>query len=201
MTRNQIEYWRLKEQQRATDLTNALKADELAEAKRSNRAREYESQRSNLANERIKSEQNIINQGHYERSDAETQRHNVALEGISSAQLGVDKQKIALGYSQLQETQRSNLASEATAKRQADANVSNAFTRAKEQAFSEYKYNTPEELGQRQANVAKTATQVTLQQAQIETERTKPTQAKVSSWGQILSNVWTGIKTLAPIIK
>lgn len=89
MTRNQIDYFKAKEEKR-----HNLAGE--AETRRSNYAVEGETNRHNLATEALQGHANVINQAHYERMDAETkrsnltkesetQRHNIVSERLQSA--------------------------------------------------------------------------------------------------------------------
>lgn len=195
MTHNQIEYWKLKETARSN------KAQE-RETNRSNLAREFETERSNRANEALKAEGNVINQLHFERADAETARSNRARENeqarsnlaqealkaesnqnerarvilgydTNRTNTGIAQINAAVGYAQLAEQNRANLAREAETNRintlnaaarfkelridskNAETNKKNAQTRAGELSLKQREYN---EVGQKQgfANVAKT---------------------------------------------
>lgn len=117
MTKNQIEYWNLRETQR------------------SNRAREQETRRANLAQERISGTANDIRYSLGLQQNTETHRSNVAKETetsrnnrvnnaleywkqqIAESQLGVNKYNAettrSLGFANLAETQRANLVREA----------------------------------------------------------------------------------------
>jgi hypothetical protein len=94
MTTNQISYFEAKEQQRH------------------NLAMEYETHRTNVANEGIKTQQNMITDSHYTRMDAETLRHNLATEQQAREQLNLGYAQLDLGNRQLAETTRHNYASE-----------------------------------------------------------------------------------------
>lgn len=120
MTKNQLEFAQLKETQRANrakeretqranmvneshrlmELTNTyvLGQKNLEELQRSNIAREMETHRSNVARETETKRYNIA-------SLDEVSRHNLQTEALG-------RQNVALGYAQLAELQRSNLARE-----------------------------------------------------------------------------------------
>lgn len=130
MTKNQIEYWNLKENER------------------SNRVREQETRRANLAQERISGQANDIKYSLGLQQNTETQRSNLAREketarnnrannsleywkqSIAESQLGVNRYNAettrSLGYSNLAETQRANLVREA--QQQENIEISRAQT-------------------------------------------------------------------------
>nr|AMP18943.1 hypothetical protein [Otarine picobirnavirus] len=148
MTKNQIEYLKLRETQRANlvqeDLTRSrdsrsyeIGLGTLAESQRHNRATEEQARvsldetvRHNLAGETLTrgnldesirhnqaveaeaSRHNKVGESYNERALKESQRHNVAQEGISRSQVGASYANINLGYSQLGETTRANIARE-----------------------------------------------------------------------------------------
>lgn len=138
MTRNQIEYWNLKEQQRSNQAREMWQMQTLDETKRSNLAREVETARSNLANESethranlereketrrsnranesINRERNTINREHYERMDTETERANRAresLEGESNKIKSKDSSRnFTYNIGRLTEERRANMARE-----------------------------------------------------------------------------------------
>lgn len=95
MTRNQIEYWKLVEDKRHNQETER-------ENNRSNVARESENTRTNVANESIKRQANLINQQHFGRSDQETNRHNIAMEQLQDQANQAQREKVILGYAQTQ---------------------------------------------------------------------------------------------------
>lgn len=181
MTANQIAYWNLQETKRANaaneaEMNRANMVRE-AETERSNRAKERETARTNRANEGIRREANTINSLHLSRMDSETQRHNLASEQQSVRSLELEQRRqdistygyqlqhesamaqVGLGYSNLAESTRANLAREnqlsineihayelgtmqqESNARNAGANVTNAVTRAKEQEFGVTKWN------------------------------------------------------------
>lgn len=111
MTTQQIEYAKHLEQQRHNKATEELGTAQLNETVRYNTASLAETQRANLARENLTSQQNVINNAHYQRMDAEAARHNVASESIARSQVG-------LGYAQLSEAQRHNLMGERIAGQQ-----------------------------------------------------------------------------------
>lgn len=135
MTKNQIEYLKLRESQRANlaqeDLTRlrdqrsyAINLGTLAESQRHNVATEQqarasldETSRHNLAGEQELKRHNIAGEQYNERALQEQSRHNAAQESIGRSQVGATYASIALGYQQLGETQRANLAREAETNR------------------------------------------------------------------------------------
>lgn len=114
MTRNQIEYLKLKEQQRANQMTvlenrRHATASEV-EAKRSNVARERETSRANQASEY----RSILNLNELKRSniarETETNRHNVSTEALTREQnIETSRHNQATEF----ETSRSNRVQEA----------------------------------------------------------------------------------------
>lgn len=164
MTFTGIEFAKLLETKRNNQAQLAEQHDYnqryLNEQERSNRARETETHRSNLINEnisflnhkeqvrsnmskeRISREQNAINDRHFTRMDYESRRHNMATEGLSAAQIN-------LGYQQLSETQRANLAKEdlqgwATSVNEKNANTNrmNALTNIDNANINRFKSTT-----------------------------------------------------------
>lgn len=131
MTANQIAYQRVKEDQRAhlaaetethrANLTSEeQKRNELAETQRSNLSQESiskerndETRRANMASEALKDfanreqqRSNMANESLQAQRNAETERSNRANETIGKSQ-------VSLGFAQLGETKRANVASEA----------------------------------------------------------------------------------------
>lgn len=99
MTNNQINYAKLKEDQRSHVAQEQLKGRELSEVERANREKE----RINWFSARSTDQ-------HYERGDTESQRHNVQWENE------YQRSNLAnefLRHLDIQETQRSNMANEA----------------------------------------------------------------------------------------
>lgn len=135
MTKNQIEYLKLRETQRSNRVSAELKQQELGnafaintlsldETARHNRA--VEANTANDVSERVR--HNIVSELHSEMSVNEQRRANLAREAetkrsnIASERLGVDSlsatrqyhsQQVGLGYSQLAESSRANQAREA----------------------------------------------------------------------------------------
>lgn len=181
MTKNQIEYLKLRESQRANlaqeDLTRlrdqrsyVINLGTLAESQRHNIASEQqakasldETSRHNLVGEQISGKSleetvrhnkageselkrhNIAGEQYNERALQEQSRHNVAQESIGRSQVGATYANIALGYQQLGETKRSNLAREnetyrSNVARETEMNRSNV---AREEET--YRHNTQEE--------------------------------------------------------
>lgn len=116
MTTNQIEYAKHKETQRHNLATEAeLSRSNVAretEQKRYNTLWVGETERSNRANEQIKSQANIINAGHYARQDAETHRSNLANEDIKRSQVDLGYAQLSKDYAYLEEQQRHSMVSE-----------------------------------------------------------------------------------------
>lgn len=139
MTKNQIDYWNYVENSRhnlAMERNEARKQDEV---NRSNMAQEAIAQQGNA----IKRQQNIINQSHYERLDAESQRanlareretnranvayetetnrHNVVNELYQGSSLANAREiasiSAGVGYANVAETQRANMVREAETNR------------------------------------------------------------------------------------
>lgn len=125
----------LKETQRANQVRESQTQVSLDETQRSNLAREAENYRSNYAREQENYRSNVAREAELRRSNlatelwrdqslaldteirrgtlAETQRANIAREGIQRSQ-------VQLGYSQLAETARSNLVREAQGQQSID---------------------------------------------------------------------------------
>lgn len=148
MTKNQIEYLKLRETQRSNlaqeELTRTrdsrsyeIGLGTLAESQRHNRATEEqarvsldETARHNLAGEQLTrssldesirhnqaveleaARHNKVGESYNERALKESGRHNLAQEQIGRSQVGASYANITLGYSQLDETNRSNVARE-----------------------------------------------------------------------------------------
>lgn len=148
MTKNQIEYLKLRETQRSNlaqeDLTRArdsrsyeIGLGTLTESQRHNRATEEqarvsldETARHNLAGERLTrssldegirhnqaveaeaARHNKVGESYNERALKESGRHNLAQEQIGRSQVGASYANINLGYSQLSEQARANVARE-----------------------------------------------------------------------------------------
>lgn len=148
MTKNQIEYLKLRETQRANlaqeELTRTrdsrsyeIGLGTLAESQRHNRATEEqarvsldETARHNLAGEQLTrssldesirhnqaveqeaARHNKVGESYNERALKESSRHNLAQEQIGRSQVGASYANITLGYSQLDETNRANVARE-----------------------------------------------------------------------------------------
>lgn len=141
MTKNQIEYMKVLESQRANRATEALTASRdktnrelglgtLAETSRHNKATEQqqyavlgESKRHNVATEALGQATLSEQQRHAIATETEQHRANVAKEGLTA-------QQINLGQSQLAETKRHNKVGEATSI--ADTTVKSAATVSKE---------------------------------------------------------------------
>lgn len=141
MTKNQIEYLKVLESQRANRATEELTASRdktnrelglgtLAENTRHNQATEAqqyavlgESKRHNLASEALGQATLSEQQRHSMATEQEQHRSNVAHEGLTA-------QQINLGQSQLAETKRHNKVGEATSI--ADTAVKSAATVSKE---------------------------------------------------------------------
>lgn len=74
MTSNMIAFRKYEEDVRHNREMERLTGEQQAEVVRHNTATEEETYRTNAANERIKTQQNVINDNHYQRSDFETAR-------------------------------------------------------------------------------------------------------------------------------
>lgn len=189
MTANQIAYWNYVENSRHNK-------EQERENYRSNRARESENYRANIASESLRSKEldikqtsNLINDAHYTRSDAEANRHNLAMEryyltgnALREAEIGlgyanlsnsryISELQNSLGYANLSETSRSHKEQEATANRNvsvgrvnAAANTLNAKTRSRAQDLSEAQWNDSYVSGIRKYNY---------QQARLNTQKTQ----------------------------
>lgn len=161
---------------------NQIRFMELMEGKRHNLSMESETQRTNIANERLKSEVNSINATHYERQDietaranrarekleasalAETNRHNLRTESTALQQISVQRENLQLGWQQFSEARRHNIASEETARygveynyelgaRNAKVAERNAATNEYNAASQRYQTLTNAELGRRNTAV------------------------------------------------
>lgn len=132
MTRNQIEYWRLKETERnnrAVEKHNrnvlTYNYSVLAETKRSNLAREQETNRSNLARERETQRSNIANeQLRRLQSDRD---YTLSLRQLEE-QVNARKESQRLQSLSIQEQKRSNQAREAATRDSNLVSLFNAYT-------------------------------------------------------------------------
>lgn len=167
MTKNQIEYLKLRETQRSNlaqeDLTRTrdsrsyeIGLGTLAESQRHNRATEEqarvsldETARHNLAGEQLTrssldesirhnqaveleaARHNKVGESYNERALKESSRHNLAQEQIGRSQVGASYANITLGYSQLDETNRANVA------RETETNRSNLVRESETQRHNE----------------------------------------------------------------
>lgn len=102
MTANQINYWNYVENSRHNRATER-------ESNRSNLAREVEENRSNLSNESISKERNslqkeanLINYNYQNSRLAEDRRHNLAQENLGVSAQEIERQRVDLGYRQLE---------------------------------------------------------------------------------------------------
>lgn len=199
MTRNQIEYWKLKHEERASERSARIQArynrESVAEQKRANLARERETQRANTINFALQKARDEAQKNHWDWSRAETAAHNRRSEELTAEQNAtyrqnyerqhqLEQQRIDLGYYQSQaslegtkyaaganyanvammdraniarqaEINRSNLVTEDINQQNAQtrsleaksgmlnaqANVQNAATRAREQVLDATKWN------------------------------------------------------------
>lgn len=176
MTKNQIDYFAAKEQEKH------------------NRAVEQETVRSNLAKEANTREQiaqesahyarqDLINQEHYRRMDAETQRHQIATEGISRMSNAITQAHYersdanaayanSINLSNLEETKRHQRAMEGLTERLNESqialnNSSAALNSAKEyESYNQgFKYARDAELTRQQTLTEVMKTELTKQQA------------------------------------
>lgn len=115
MTRNQIEYWKLKHEEKASARTARIQRrynDQMvSETKRANLARERETNRANTINFALQAKRDEAQKNHWDWSRAETAAHNRETERIQSAtqmanqayqerQSVLDESRVALGYYQ-----------------------------------------------------------------------------------------------------
>lgn len=115
MTRNQIEYWKLKQEEKASERTARIQSrynrDSIAETKRANLARERETNRANTINFQLQRRRDEAQKNHWDWSRAETAAHNRRSEEIDTMRAEIDKQykeqsvaneqaRIGLGYYQ-----------------------------------------------------------------------------------------------------
>lgn len=116
MTRNQLAYYEYKETQRS-NLANEQ------ETNRANVAREVETNRHNVSTEKETNRHNLATEEETHRhnkeielltsaSNAEQQRHNMAVEANDQARISISQAQLELGAQQLAETIRSNIANE-----------------------------------------------------------------------------------------
>lgn len=115
MTRNQIEYWKLKHEEKASARTARIQSrynrETVAETKRANRARERETNRINTINAALQKARDEAQKNHWDWSRAETAahnreveretaQHNRSWEQLTAAQQEIDKSRVDLGYYQ-----------------------------------------------------------------------------------------------------
>lgn len=120
MTTNQVNYWQYKRQQLADAETKRsnlerekLGIEQLEEAKRANRAKEYETHRSNIVNENITSAFNQAKLQNDLLSINENVRSNLARESETHrSNIAKEKETHRSNVANLLETNRSNVASE-----------------------------------------------------------------------------------------
>nr|AVX53656.1 putative ORF1 [Marmot picobirnavirus] len=128
MTRNQIEYWKLKEQQRSARVGEK-------ETNRSNLAREGETARHNRQTERQainelaeSARSHKANEGITINQLGETRRHNVASEGLSDVINRINTEKNRLEAVRMQQNYELGQQSNEIANKNAEANKLNALT-------------------------------------------------------------------------
>lgn len=233
MTKNQIEYLKLRESQRANlaqeDLTRArdqrsylIGLGTLAESQRHNIASEQqakasldETSRHNIAGEQLSGKtleesirhnkageaelrrHNIVGEQYNERALREQSRHNVAQESIGRSQVGASYANITLGYSQLDETQRSNLAREGETNRSnvAREDETNRSNVAREEETN--RHNTRDEA----ISMYKARTDAGYKKGLLEQGEK---QLKLDSWKTAFKGaetVFKGIGTIVPLMK
>lgn len=116
MTNNQINYWRYKEDSRHNKVTEV-------ETERHNRVAEAEIVRHNVVSEGEVYRHNVVTEGEIQRHNIESEalgraqldevvRHNVRSEALETQRIQLGYAQVSLGYSQLQEARRSNIANE-----------------------------------------------------------------------------------------
>lgn len=98
MTRNQIDYWRLKEDKRHQKELER-------ETERANRQASRDKRFAAMADLAARNRQAIINSDHYTRMDSETNRHNLELERLQALAHENERARITLGYDQLSNAQ------------------------------------------------------------------------------------------------
>lgn len=115
MTRNQIEYWKLKQEEKASERTARIQSrynrETIAETKRANKARERENQRANTVNFALQRARDEAQKNHWDWSRAETAAHNREQERLSNLQISneaayrsemarLEGERVNLGYYQ-----------------------------------------------------------------------------------------------------
>lgn len=222
MTKNQIEYLKLRETQRANlaqeDLTRSrdsrayeVSLGTLAESQRHNRATEIqarlsldetsrhnlagevltrgnldESIRHNQAVEKEASRHNKVGESYNERALSESRRHNVAQEAIGRSQVGASYANVNLGYSQLAETSRANVARETE-------NTRSNIAREDENQ----RHNQATEA----ANMYRNRNDAGYQRGTL---RQGDKKIKLDTWNTAfegVNTVFKGIKTIVPLLK
>lgn len=229
MTKNQIDYWRSQEEKRSNQEKERLNRKvqrwnehvqfhTLRETQRANQAREQEQRRTNLANEQLKSQSNLITQNHYQNMEAETNRANLANEQLRAVSNDLQKQSIllgyhqadvsrqntlsnvGLGYSQLNEATRSNLAREAETTRHAQATERNeAMNTGVKQGYlglENSKWYDSIVTAQRQANLQKTKVETSDVVHNAADRRVKTITGALGSLGNLLTNVARGGRSI-----
>lgn len=156
MTKNQIDYWRMRTDAR-------LRSQELAETNRANKARERETNRSNQAQEFQKlldlnesSRTNRARESLTRQANLETQRSNLAREyetrRSNLAKEGLNQQSNNTNLLHLLETQRSNMARENIEQRNHIVSLINASTQSRAQSETS-RSNMVREANQRYSNI------------------------------------------------
>lgn len=190
---------------------NQIAYQNMLETQRSNRAREQETGRSNLANEALKGRElsenersNRVKESETERShratEDENRRHNLATEGtaqyvadtgrytaVSNRDLGL--RNVGLGYSQLAETNRSNLENEAIGRTRNTYSVLNAEKAAE---ASKYAADTRARSQNLATAVNAAATQFRERQAGLRTLLTYP----VDTFSKLTGALQNGVNAL-----
>lgn len=204
MTKNQIEYWRYKEEQR------------------SNLAKEKEQNRTNVANEELtrQRDSNVYylgqvnaqeNQRHNRAVESETARSNLAREGETAranrmgerisilnleekkrsnlASEAIARSNIGLGYSQLAESSRHNLAMETEQGR-----ANRAQEQLKQQSIDDARHANQMRIGIEHAKVTET------QRSNKEQERLRQEEIDIRQSGNTRDWIYGGVNAVSDAI-
>lgn len=186
MTRNQIEYWKLQHDKKASERTARIQSrynrDVVAEQERSNKARERETNRLNTITLALQKARDEAQKNHWDWSRAETAAHNREQERLTAEQsltyrqnyerqFNLDQQRVDLGYyqaaSSLEGTRYAaganyaNVAmmDRANMARQAEINRSNLITESiSQQQADTNQLNALTGMRQAEANLSNAAT-------------------------------------------
>lgn len=235
MTKNQIDYWNYveaKRHNRETERENErANLERERENRRSNKSKEGEIHRSNLASEAVKREANAINAHFNEVSLNEQQRRNLASELLTAQSQDIERARIKLGYAQAEtslqsahiaagpsyaqvglgysnlaelnrhqlaveeEQRRSNFAKETASWSQAEssatnaqANLINAQTRQRQQSLAEKRYQELD-VPSAMVNIAQQRSRISVDRAQEQRWQHQNATDTVNAGARIIDSV------------